>query len=53
MKDILTFMGEHPWQTFFLVLLVGQTIVYIFKYITIAFRGWPDPAVDDDDEIGL
>ncbi len=50
MKDVLTFMGEHPWQTFFLVLLVGQTFIYIAKYCAVAVRGWPPPGVDDDDE---
>lgn len=50
MKDILTFMGEHPFQTFFLVLIVLQTIIYVTKYIAVAVRGWPAPGVDDDDD---
>jgi len=50
MKDILTFMGEHPWQTFFLVLIALQAVVYVFKYIAVAFKGWPAPGVDDEDD---
>lgn len=50
MKDILTFMSEHPWQTFFLALIVGQTFIYIAKYVAVAVRGWPSPDSDSDDD---
>lgn len=50
MKDILTFMGEPPFQTFFLVYIALQTIIYVAKYIAVAVREWPAPGVDDDDD---
>ena len=50
MKDILTFMENHPWQTFFLALIALQTIIYVAKYIAVAVRGWPAPGVDDEDD---
>lgn len=50
MKDLLTFMGEHPILTFFLVLMIGQTIIYSFKYIAYAVSRTPPPVEKDEDE---
>lgn len=55
MKDILNFMGEHPFLTFFLIAIFLQAIVYGVRYIAVIFQGWPPPdspeaKEDDDDE---
>lgn len=41
MTEILQFMGEHPWQTFFLALITLQALVYIARYMAYAIRGEP------------
>jgi len=38
MKDILTFIGEHYWITFFLALIAGSTIVGVFEAIVKIFK---------------
>ena len=45
MKDLLTFMGEHPFLTFFLVLVVMQGLIYIAQ----AIFGHKDCDCEDDD----
>ncbi len=50
MKDLFTFMGENPFLTFFLAMIIGHTIIWSFRYIAAAIRGWPPPDEDEDDE---
>lgn len=48
MKDILAFMGEHPFLTFFLACIAGECIVRSFQAFAAIFRGWPPPEKDED-----
>jgi hypothetical protein len=52
-ENIWQFMSDSPFLTFFLVLLIGQTLIYVAKYAAVAVRGWPkkdDDDGEDDDE---
>lgn len=56
MTEILKFMGEHPWLTFFLVLIVGEVIVRILvqlpnrvmRHWNIRKHGYPPAHCDAD-----
>jgi hypothetical protein len=48
MKDILQFMGENPFLTFFLWLALLQATVYCISEIRYMVRGYPDK--DEEDE---
>lgn len=39
MKEVLDFMGNHPWLTFFIALICLQAIIAIFKWIAFMVRG--------------
>jgi len=40
MKDFFDFAGEHPFLTFFLFLIVGDTVVGVCKAIAVAIASW-------------
>jgi hypothetical protein len=56
MKDVLNFMGEHPWFSFFALYIVvvvpAKAAVIAFKllarHLNIRAAGWPPPHVDAD-----
>jgi hypothetical protein len=48
MKEVLSFMNENPWFSFFVILITLQTVVYVAKYLSYAIRGGPRPKGDDD-----
>ena len=41
MIEVLAFMGNNPWLTFFLVLIAAQMVVGVAKAFAVAVRGWP------------
>lgn len=43
MTEFFNFAGDHPWLTFFLFLIVGNTLVGIAR----AIRGLPSEDSDD------
>jgi len=47
MTEAFAFMGNHPWLTFFLALIAGNTIVYGIKAIT-GHRNCNCESEDDD-----
>lgn len=56
MELIFDFMGEHPWQTFFILVFFGGGILNLILYmwrrllgtINICVRGWPPEHLDAD-----
>ena len=50
MKDLLTFIGEHPWLTFFLAVIMGEIIIRTTDYLTRPFRKGEDFSSDDEDD---
>lgn len=55
MADMYRFMGDHPYLTFFLALILGNIITYPFKLVNrwirhrnIIAAGWPPFHLDAD-----
>lgn len=52
MTELLTFMGNHPWLTFFMTYILGEVafriINRILRTIKVLFRGWPPAHLDAD-----
>lgn len=55
MTDLYSFMGEHPWLTFFLALLAVQLVLAPFRLVNrfirhrnIVAHGWPPEHLDAD-----
>lgn len=59
MTDLLNFMAENPWQTFFLgpfvfvVFAVCCHYIFLFynrllRTVKVLFRGWPPEHIDAD-----
>jgi len=56
MKDLLDFMGEHPWFSFFviwlLIMVTAKTVIisvrFVMRHLNIRKAGWPPPHVDAD-----
>jgi hypothetical protein len=47
LQSFFTFATESPWLTFFLFLVIGQTIIGSIKWIAYAIHGGL-PSKDDD-----
>ena len=41
MNDFYTFASNNPYLTFFLLLIILQTVGAIFRSFAVAIRGWP------------
>jgi Na+/citrate or Na+/malate symporter len=50
LHEILTFVSESPFLTFFIALIVFGAVVEIFKYISYAIRGDPNIIKNNDDD---
>ncbi len=56
MSDVLKFMGEHPWLTFFLVAILAETLMRLFvnlpnrimRHWNIHKHGYPPAHCDAD-----
>lgn len=55
MKDMYRFMGDHPWLTFFLAVIVAEVAIYPLKLVNrwirhrnIVAAGWPPIYLDAD-----
>jgi hypothetical protein len=49
METFFKFASDSPFLTFFLTLIILQTMVYIAKYVAYAIRGGPKVWEDDDE----
>lgn len=46
--NLLQFMENNPWLTFFLAVIILQTLIYVVRYIAYAVKGsLPDEGEDD------
>ena len=50
MTEFFKFASESPFLTFFLALIILQTIVFVARYASYAIRGDPNIGKDDDDD---
>lgn len=56
MKDLLDFMGEHPWLILLFSLLIAQIawgVLYclpsrLIRHFNVRKAGWPPPHLDAD-----
>jgi hypothetical protein len=51
MSELLKFMGDHPWLTFFLALLLAEFINRIFRHWNIRKHGYPPAHCDADGDL--
>ena len=55
MGDLLSFMGAHPWLSFFCLfpfaLAVLVATIEAIKYAVIAWRGYPPPEFISEEEL--
>jgi hypothetical protein len=49
LKDFFTFASNNPFLTFFLFIVIGNTIIYSLKWIAYTLRGGIPPKTDDDE----
>jgi len=50
LQDFFKFASESPFLTFFLFVVIGNTIIYSIKWFAYAIRGGIPPKTDSEDD---
>jgi hypothetical protein len=50
LQEFFKFASENPFLTFFLFVVVGNTIIYSIKWLAYTIRGGIPPKTEDDDD---
>lgn len=50
LNEFFKFASDSPWLTFFLFVVIGNTIIYSIKWLAYLIRGGIPPKTDDEDD---